>query len=75
MILSGLIFAQSQRRLQKFDLLTISAITFIIIFFVPFLRSGISNEMLIILSVTSALIAIAVTSIFRLIYRLISSII
>lgn len=74
-ILSGLIFAQSQRWLEKFDLLIIPALTFAIIFFIPFLHSGLVIQMVIILPVVSALIAIAVTSIFRLIYRLISSII
>lgn len=74
-ILSGLIFAQTKRWLEKFDLLIIPAITFAIIFFLPFLRSGFVIQQVVIFAVASALIAIAVTSIFRLIYKLISSII
>jgi serine/threonine protein kinase len=74
-ILSGLIFAQTRRWLEKFDLLIIPGITFAIIFFVPFLRGGIVIQQVIILAVASALIAIAVTTLFRLIYKLISAII
>lgn len=74
-ILSGLIFAQTQRWLEKFDLLIIPAITLAIIFFIPFLHGGIVIQNVVILAFASALIAIAVTSIFRLIYKLISSII
>ena len=74
-ILSGLIFAQTQRWLEKFDLLIIPAITLAIIFFLPFLHRGIVIQNVVILALASALIAIAVTSIFRLIYKLIYSII
>ncbi|MBD2296175.1 serine/threonine protein kinase [Anabaena sphaerica FACHB-251] len=74
-ILSGLIFAQTKRWLEKFDLLIIPTISFAIIFIIPFLRSGIVMQQVLIFAVTSALIAIAVTTIFRLIYKLISSII
>ncbi|MEA5578540.1 serine/threonine-protein kinase [Anabaena sp. UHCC 0451] len=74
-ILSGLIFAQTKRWLEKFDLLIIPTISFSIIFIIPFLRSGIVMQQVLIFAVTSALIAIAVTTIFRLIYKLISSMI
>lgn len=74
-ILSGLIFAQTRRWIEKFDLLIIPGITSAIIFFIPFLRGGIVIQQVIILAIASALIAIAVTTLFRLIYKLISSII
>lgn len=74
-IVSGLIFAQTQRWVEKFDLLIIPAITLAIIFFLPFLHRGIVIQNVVILALASALIAIAVTSIFRLIYKLIYSII
>ncbi|WP_016951118.1 protein kinase [Anabaena sp. PCC 7108] len=74
-ILSGLILAQTRRWLEKFDLLIIPGITLAIIFFIPLLRSSLGIQQLMILTVTSALIAIAITTIFRLIYKLLSSII
>ncbi|MFM6333851.1 MAG: protein kinase domain-containing protein, partial [Dolichospermum sp.] len=43
-ILSGLIFAQTRRWLEKFDLLIIPAISLTIIFFIPYLRGGIGIE-------------------------------
>jgi len=73
-ILSGLIFAQTKRWLEKFDLLIIPAVSFTIIFFIPFLRGSNAIEQIIILAVAAALISIAVTILFRLIYKLISSI-
>lgn len=73
-ILTGLIFAQTKRWLEKNDLLIIPTISFAIIFFIPFLRGGIGIQQIIILGFTSALIAISVTTLFRLIYKLISAI-
>jgi len=73
-ILTGLIFAQTRRWLEKNDLLIIPTISFAIIFFIPFLRGGIGIQQIIILGFTSALIAISVTTLFRLIYKLISAI-
>ncbi|MBS9388923.1 MAG: serine/threonine protein kinase [Dolichospermum sp. WA123] len=73
-ILNGLIFAQTKRWLEKFDLLIIPAVSFAIIFFIPFLRSNIAIEQVIMLAAIAALISIAVTTLFRLIYKLMSSI-
>jgi serine/threonine-protein kinase len=73
-ILTGLIFAQTRRWLEKNDLLIIPTISFAIIFFIPFLRGGIGIQQIIILGFVSALIAISATTLFRLIYKLISAI-
>lgn len=73
-ILNGLIFAQTKRWLEKFDLLIIPAVSFTIIFFIPFLRSNIAIEQVIMLAAIAALISITVTTLFRLIYKLMSSI-
>ena len=73
-ILTGLIFAQTRRWLEKFDLLIIPSVSLAIIVFVPYLRSNIAIEQVIILAIVAALISIAVTTLFRLIYKLISSI-
>ena len=72
MILGILIFAQTRRWIEKFDLLIIPGITFAIIFFVPFLRAGINIPQIAVLAVAAGLVAISVTAIFRLIYKLIS---
>ncbi|AHJ27445.1 protein kinase [Nodularia spumigena CS-584] len=71
-ILGILIFAQTRRWIEKFDLLIIPGITFAIIFFVPFLRAGINIPQIAVLAVAAGLVAISVTAIFRLIYKLIS---
>ncbi|MFM6279194.1 MAG: protein kinase domain-containing protein [Dolichospermum sp.] len=72
-ILSGLIFAQTRRWLEKFDLLIIPAISLTIIFFIPYLRGGIGIEQIIILAVAAALISMISTTLFKLIYKLLSS--
>ncbi|MDB9310089.1 serine/threonine-protein kinase [Aphanizomenon sp. CS-733/32] len=74
MILSILIFAQTKRWLEKYDLLILAVISFVIIYCIPYLRSNIAIESLIILAVVAALISTAITTLFRLIYKLISSI-
>ncbi|MCC5667229.1 serine/threonine protein kinase [Nostoc sp. CHAB 5784] len=71
-ILGILIFAQTRRWIEKFDLLIIPTITFAIIFFLPFLRGGLNIQAVVILSVAAALVAISLTAIFRLIYKLLS---
>ncbi len=73
-ILSGLILAQTRRWLEKFDLLIIPGITFVVIFLIPLLRSNLGIQQVVIFAVAAALIAIAVTTLFRLIYKLESSI-
>ncbi|MBD2565071.1 MULTISPECIES: serine/threonine-protein kinase [Nostoc] len=71
-ILGILIFAQTRRWIEKFDLLIIPAITFAIIFFLPFLQGGLGIQAVVILSIAAALVAISLTAIFRLIYKLLS---
>ncbi|MCC5646850.1 serine/threonine protein kinase [Nostoc sp. CHAB 5824] len=71
-ILGILIFAQTRRWIEKFDLLIIPTITFAIIFFLPFLQGGLGIQGVVILSVAAALVAISLTAIFRLIYKLLS---
>jgi serine/threonine protein kinase len=71
-ILGILIFAQTRRWIEKQDLLIIGGITFAIIYFVPFFHAALSSGQVVILSVAAGLIAIAVTAIFRLIYKLLS---
>lgn len=71
-ILGILVFAQTRRWIEKFDLLIIPTITFAIIFFLPFLQGGLGIQAVVILSVAAALVAISVTAIFRLIYKLLS---
>ncbi len=72
LILGILIFAQTRRWIEKWDLLIISAISFAIIFFVRFLQAGLNIQQIVILSFIAALVAIALTSLFRLIYKLLS---
>ncbi|MDZ7964053.1 MAG: serine/threonine-protein kinase [Nostoc sp. DedSLP03] len=72
LILGILIFAQTRRWIEKFDLLIIPTITFAIIFFVPFLRGGLDLPSVVILAVGAGLIAVSLTAVFRLIYKLLS---
>ncbi|NMG08698.1 serine/threonine-protein kinase [Brasilonema sp. UFV-L1] len=72
LILGILIFAQTRRWIEKWDLLIIPGITFAIIYFLPFLHSGLSIQQIILLSIVSGLVAIAFTALFRLIYKLLS---
>lgn len=72
LILGILIFAQTRRWIERWDLLIITAITFAPIFFVPFLSGGIGIQQVVILSVAAGLVAIALTALFRLIYKLLS---
>ncbi|MEH2258951.1 protein kinase domain-containing protein [Nostoc sp.] len=72
LILGTLIFAQTRRWIEKFDLLIIPTITFAIIFFVPFLRGGLDLPSVVILAVAAGLVAISLTAVFRLIYKLLS---
>lgn len=70
-ILSILIYVQSRRWIEKFDLLIILVISFAIMYFIPALHA-IGIQQVIFFSVTAGLVAIALTSLFRLIYRLLS---
>jgi serine/threonine-protein kinase len=71
-ILGILVFAQTRRWIEKFDLLIIPTISFAIIFFLRFLQGGLGIQAVVILSVAAALVAISLTAIFRLIYKLLS---
>lgn len=71
-ILGILIFAQTRRWIEKFDLLIIPTITFAIIFFLPFLRGGLDFPSVVILAIGASLVAISLTAVFRLIYKLLS---
>ena len=71
-ILGILIFAQTRRWIEKFDLLIIPTITFAIIFFLPFLQGGLGIQKVVFLSVAAGLVAISLTAVFRLIYKLLS---
>ncbi|WP_298914302.1 serine/threonine-protein kinase [uncultured Nostoc sp.] len=71
-ILGILIFAQTRRWIEKFDLLIIPTITFAIIYFLPFLQGGLGIQTVVFLSVAAGLVAISLTAVFRLIYKLLS---
>ena len=71
-IISLLVFAQTRRWLEKLDLLIIPAITFGLIFFVPLLRGNFSIQEILIVSIAAGLVTIAFTSLFRLIYKILS---
>lgn len=71
-ILAILIFGQKQRWIEKTEMLVLAAVTWGVIFFFPVLRAGLSIKQVIILSVAAGLVAIAVTALFRLIYKLLT---
>ncbi|WP_315788394.1 serine/threonine-protein kinase [Fischerella sp. JS2] len=71
-ILAILIFGQKQRWIEKTEMLVLAGVTWGVIFFFPVLRAGLSIKQVIILSVAAALVAIAVTALFRLIYKLLT---
>ena len=69
-ILTIIIFAQIRRWIEKWDLLIIPAISFAVIFFIPFLHGDLT--FLFIIPVAAGLVALAITALFRLIYKLLS---
>jgi serine/threonine protein kinase len=79
-ILGIMVFAQSQRWIEKVDLMIIAAITLALVMFLPFLNGIIGTlgvpgtliQVILFVSVFSALIAVAVATVFRLIYNLLS---
>ena len=71
-ILGVMIFSQTRRWIEKWDLGIIAGISFALIFFIPLLRSFISIQQIVILAVAAGLVAIAMTALFRLIYKLLS---
>jgi serine/threonine protein kinase len=79
-VVGAFIFAQSQRWIEKVDLLIIAAITLGLVMFVPLLNSVIgivsvgvaTTQAILFVAVLTALLAVAVATIFRLIYNLLS---
>lgn len=74
-ILGAIIFAQTRRWIEKWDLVIIPAITSLIIFFIPLLQGELGIQEIIVLSIAASLITVALTSLFRIIYKILSSII
>ena len=74
-IIGILIFAQTRRWIEKWDLVIIPAISLLILLFIPLLQGGLGIQGIIILSLAASLVAVALTSLFRLIYKILSSII
>jgi Protein kinase domain len=79
-MLGAFIFAQSQRWIEKVDLLIIAAITLGLVMFVPLFSrilgilavGGAPTQAILFVSVFAALMAVAVATVFRLIYNLLS---
>ncbi|MBV6626389.1 MAG: serine/threonine protein kinase [Rivularia sp. (in: Bacteria)] len=74
-IIGILIFAQTRRWIEKWDLVIIPAISLLILVFIPLLQGGLGIQEIIILSLAASLAAVALTSLFRLVYKILSSII
>ncbi|MDY6900748.1 MAG: serine/threonine-protein kinase [Cyanobacteriota bacterium] len=74
-VLGILVFAQTRRWIEKWDLVIIPTITFLGMLFVSSLRGGFAIQEIMILSLAASLTAVAITSLFRLIYKVLSSII
>lgn len=79
LIFAVLIFAQWRRWIERQDLIIIAAITLAIVLFVPGLTSNVGNligidsrVVVLVVATLAAAVAIAVTAIFRLIYKLLS---
>jgi len=70
-IIGGLVFLQSRRTIERFDLLIIAGIT-VLIMFVPALQFGGSWITTMLLAGLSGLVGVAMTTLFRLIYNLLS---
>jgi len=79
-VLGVMVFAQSRRWIERVDLMIIAAITLVLVLFVPFLSSiagtlsgiGTPSAIILLASIFSALMAVAVATVFRLIYNLLS---
>ncbi len=71
-ILGILVFIQTRRWIEKFDLLIIPGITLAVV--ILFLRGTVSIPQVVILAVAAALISIAIAALFRLIHKLLSSV-
>lgn len=74
-IITGiLVFAQNRRWVEGNDLWIIPAITFVVVTFIPIFNAQLGLQLIVLYSLISGLIAIAVTSLFRLIYQFLSEI-
>ncbi len=71
-VLGILISAQSKRWIEKWDLVIIPTVTLSIIFFIPLLQGDLDIQGIVILSIAASLVTVAVTSLFRLIYKVLS---
>ncbi len=71
-ILTIIIFAQTRRWIEKWDLLIIPAISFAVVFFIPLLHRDLTSIQIVIIPVAAGLVALAITALFRLIYKLLS---
>ncbi|MDX2097927.1 MAG: serine/threonine-protein kinase [Leptolyngbyaceae cyanobacterium bins.59] len=69
LLLGGMVFAQSQRIIEKIDLLVLAGITLIILFFVPAMQL-VNFQTTILVAGVAACLAVAATALFRLIYNL-----
>jgi serine/threonine-protein kinase len=74
LLLGALIFAQSRRWIEKVDLLIVAGISIVIIFLVPGLRAGLTILAIAFLTIAAGLLAIALTALFKIIYKLLSQI-
>lgn len=79
LLLGVLVFAQWRRWIEKWDLIIIAGITLAVVLFVPALTAKIGSLLgidpktgVLVIAGLAALVAIAVTAIFRLIYKLLS---
>lgn len=73
MTIGGLLFAQYRRLIEKFDLLIIAGITLAIMLFFPALRDGFTLQLVVFVAMLAGAGAIAVTALFRLIYKLLAN--
>ncbi|MBD2744396.1 protein kinase [Coleofasciculus sp. FACHB-1120] len=73
MMIGGLLFAQYRRFIEKFDLLIIAGITLAIMLFFPVLRNGFPLQIVVFVAMLAGAGAIAVTALFRLIYKLLAN--
>jgi serine/threonine protein kinase len=71
-IVGILILGLWQRWIEKPEMLVTVVVSSAIMYFLPLLRGGLNVEQVAILAVATGLVAIAVTALFRLIYKLLS---
>jgi serine/threonine protein kinase len=72
LILGVIIFAQTRRWIEKWDLLIIPSVSLLLVLFLPILHASLNLLSIVILSFAAGLVAIALTALFRLIYKLLS---